>query len=215
MSDEPISDAPEQHDFSRLDAHLAATRRTALLHASWRPALAGAAGAALVIAVVYVALPKFTVREVTVDHVNVVPKGVAVDHIIPHGITVYHIITHEVTINNPVPHDVPFNVPVPRIVQPPMPPIASAPSDAPTTPEEKRFVGSPEYQSAIYRGRIVSTDGRAISFADGKELPPRALGRFANRRRPRSRLRHRSLRGRSRHVCAGCQQVVGVQGHAQ
>jgi hypothetical protein len=151
---------------------LAATRRTALLHASWRPALAGAAGAALVIAVVYVALPKFTVREVTVDHVNVVPKGGAVDHIITHDITVYHIITHEVTINNPVPHDVPFNVPVPRIVQPPMPPIASAPSDAPTTPEEKRFVGSPEYQSAIYRGRIVSTDGRAISFADGKNFHP-------------------------------------------
>ena len=48
-----------------------------------------------------------------------------------------------------------------------------APSDAPTTPEEKKFVDQPEYQSAIYRGRIVkSRDGKEISFADGQDVHP-------------------------------------------
>jgi hypothetical protein len=49
----------------------------------------------------------------------------------------------------------------------PSEPVAP-PSDAPKTPEEKKFVEQPEYKSTIYHGRIItSVDGRAISFADG------------------------------------------------
>ena len=46
-------------------------------------------------------------------------------------------------------------------------------SDRPSTPEEKKFTESPSYKNATYRGRIVkSADGRALSFADGKNFFP-------------------------------------------
>ena len=47
----------EIHDTSRLDAFMAARRRAMVLHAVWRPMPDGAAGAALVIAAVWVTLP--------------------------------------------------------------------------------------------------------------------------------------------------------------
>jgi hypothetical protein len=69
--------APTRHDVGfddlascckpvRVDAFMAARRRAAVLHAAERPMLAGAAGAALVIAAVYVTLPKFSYREIEV-----------------------------------------------------------------------------------------------------------------------------------------------------
>ena len=45
-------------------------QRVAFLGAVWRPMLAGAAGAAIIIACAWVAMPKFTIREVTADHVT-------------------------------------------------------------------------------------------------------------------------------------------------
>jgi hypothetical protein len=137
----------EQHDFSRVDAWSRSRQRVAFLSAVWRPMLAGAAGAALVVAAVYVTLPKFSVREVTVDHV----------------------VTRDVPLNNPVPHDVPFDVPVPRVVPPP--PVAANPpaprSNAPRTPSEKKFTETPEWKGTIYKGRITgSRGGGALSFID-------------------------------------------------
>jgi hypothetical protein len=152
----------EIHDLSRLDAFMAARRRAMVLHSAWRPMLAGAAGAALVVAAVWVTLPKFSVRDVVVDHV----------------------VTRDLPLNNPVPRDVPFdnhvpqnkpfdnfvprNVPGPVAANPPSPP-----SDAPKTPDERKFIETPEYKNAFYRGRIVaSRDGRLLSFADGTNLGP-------------------------------------------
>ena len=93
----------EQHDFSRLDAYARARRRVALLNASWRPMLAGALGASLIIVAVWVAAPRFTTREVVVDHV----------------------IPRDVTINNLIPHDIPIEIP--RIVE--SSPLARTPAE--------------------------------------------------------------------------------------
>jgi hypothetical protein len=147
-----MTDGPELHDFSRLDAHMASLRRTALLHASWRPALAGAVGASLIIAAVWVAMPKFTVREVVVD--RVVPRDVPFDNYTPRNI--------------PFDNFVPHNAPGPVAANPPTPR-----SDAPKTPAEKKFTETPAYKRAIYRGRIIkSRDGLALSFAGGRDFWP-------------------------------------------
>lgn len=157
MSEEEI------HDTSRLDAFMAARRRSMLLHASWRPALAGAAGAALIIAAVWVATPKFVVREVVVDHVT--PHDVPFDNHVP----------VEKPFDNYVPHETPFTLPVPTLgpqaeAKPPMGPQAPY---AAKTPEEKPFVNRPDYKTAQYHGRIVkSIDGRDLSFADGQNVYP-------------------------------------------
>ena len=82
-----MSDGPELHDFSRLDAHMSAVRRTALLHASWRPMLAGAIGAGLVIGAVALAMPRFAYREVEIPRItmrdtvvpNIITKDVEID----------------------------------------------------------------------------------------------------------------------------------------
>jgi hypothetical protein len=76
----------EIHDHTRVDAFLAARRRAMVLHSLWRPLLAGAVGAALVIGAVAIAQPRFTTREVIVDHV--VQKDVAFNNLIPHDIPI-------------------------------------------------------------------------------------------------------------------------------
>jgi hypothetical protein len=119
----------EIHDTSRLDAFMAARRRATLLHALWRPVLAGAVASLAISAAVFAVLPRFTVREVVVD--RVVQRDVAVDHVIP--------------------RDVPIDIPIPRIV--PAAPETSA--AAPRTPEERRFEAGREWQSSTIRGRIV------------------------------------------------------------
>jgi hypothetical protein len=122
-----------------------AITRAAVLHAAWRPLLAGAIGAALVVAAVYVTLPKFGVREVTVDH------------IVPHDVEVPHIILKDVEVQG----------------RHPAPDIGPQAPYAAKTPEENKFVDKPEYKNATYRGRIVkSRDGRELSFEDGKDFHP-------------------------------------------
>ena len=153
----------EIHDTSHLDRYLQTRQRVSLLNASWRPALAGAAGAALVIAAVYVTLPKFSVREVVVDHV--VQRDVSVDHVIPKDVVIE------------IPRIVVKDIEPPKAVPSPvatLPPPAPVPADLPKTPDEQKFVDKPEYKTAVYRGRIVkSTDGRALSFADGQSFVPK------------------------------------------
>ena len=144
----------EIHDFSRLDAFMAARRRAMVLHSAWRPMLAGAIGASLIIAAVWVATPKFTVREVVVD--RVVPRDVPFENFVP----------HDKPFDNFVP--VPHNVPGPVAANPPSPP-----PDPPKTPAERKFEGSSEYRDAPYHGRIIkSVDGKALSFADNTNLLP-------------------------------------------
>ena len=187
-----VSDEAEAeiHDHSRVDAFMAARRRSMLMHAIWRPMLAGAAGAALVIAAVYVTLPKFSMREievprlvakdVPVDHVvpkdvevdHVAPRDVPVDHLVPHDVPVDKVVPREVDIAVPriVPHDVPVDHFVPHEVEVDIPRVVEA---APLTPAERSFVDRPEYQDAPYHGRIVaSRGGGALSFADGKDFFP-------------------------------------------
>jgi hypothetical protein len=125
-----------------------AITRAAVLHASWRPLLAGAVGAALIIAAVYVTLPKFSVRDVTVDH------------IIPHDVEVPHIILKDVEMQGPA-------------VKHPAPDMGPRAPYAAKTPEENKFVDKPEYKNATYRGRIVkSRDGHELSFEDGMDFHP-------------------------------------------
>jgi hypothetical protein len=142
----------EIHDHSRVDAFMAARRRAMVLHAVWRPMLAGAAGAALVIGCVWVTLPKISYREIEVPRVTM--RDVPVPNIVPHDVQVDHVIPREVVIE------------IPKIV----------PADRPLTADEERFASKPEYQDAPYHGRIVaSTGGGALSFADGKNFYPAHL----------------------------------------
>jgi hypothetical protein len=185
-----VSNDAEVHDTSRIDAFMAARRRAMVLNAVWRPMLAGAAGAALVIGAVWVVLPKISVREVVVDHVtpkdvsvdhvvphdvpvpNIVARDVPVDHIVPRDVTVPNIVQRNVEIDVPrvVPHDVPVDHVVPHEVEVDIPRVVEA---APLTPAERSFVDRPEYQDAPYHGRIVaSRGGGALSFADGKDFFP-------------------------------------------
>jgi hypothetical protein len=141
----------EIHDHSRVDAFMAARRRAMLMHAAWRPMAAGAAGAALVIAAVYVTLPKFSFREVEIPRVSY--KDAEVPRIVPHDVTVDHV----------VPHDMPIDIPIPR--------AAAAPRS------KEAFVASPEYRAAELSGRIAGSDGaNGFLFEDGRRFTPARLG---------------------------------------
>ena len=135
------------------DAAAYSTRAAAkamVLHSIWRPLLAGAAGAALVVGCVWVTLPKISYREIEIPRVTM------------RDVTVPNIILKDVEISRDVP------MPGPQVsAKPPVP------ADLPKTPAEKKFTETPEYKNAIYRGRIVkSVDGRAVSFAEGKSFWP-------------------------------------------
>jgi predicted aspartyl protease len=144
MSDDPII-----QDTSRVDNFLRSRHRVEVLNAAWKPALAGAAGAVAIIGAVvvgvWVAGPRFTYREVEIPKVTY------------RDVTVPNIITKDV------------EIPIPRVSAPP--PIAANPPDAPTTSDEKKFVATPEYQGATYKGRLIkSRDGKEISFVDGHNV---------------------------------------------
>ena len=146
-------DETEIHDTSRLDAFMAARRRSIIMHAMWRPMLAGAVGTALVIAAVYVTLPKISYREV------VVPKIVMQDTEAP------HIVSKDAVVPNIVTKDV--EIAIPRIVS--------------VSPTEKRFIDSPAFAAAPMHGRIVpSRSERALSFDDGSDYTPTLPGMAAD-----------------------------------
>jgi gag-polyprotein putative aspartyl protease len=197
----------EIHDTSRIDAFMASRRRAMFLHALWRPMLAGAAGAALIVGAVWVASPRLHYNEIEVPRVtfkdviipNVITKDVTVDHVVPRDVEVDHVVPHDVSVDHYVGRDSPGDLtgPRPGLGAPTSGPQASAPPatgpqgsgastsaaappkagpDSPyaaRTPDEKKFVDQPAYQSAEYRGRIVkSRDGLALSFEDGKDYWP-------------------------------------------
>jgi hypothetical protein len=191
----------EIHDTSRLDAFMAARRRAMLLNAVWRPMAAGAAGAALIISAVYVALPKFSVREIVVPAITMkdteVPKvtmrDVSVPEITLHPVEIptpeirlrpVEIPTPNVTLR-PVEIDVPRIVPrdvqvdhfVPHDVQVDIPRIEAAP----TTPEERAFTARPEFQSAQFKGRLTADPDGLIRFDDGSVFVPAVRDRASKK----------------------------------
>ena len=192
----------EIHDFSRVDKFMAARRRSMLMHAAWRPMLAGAIGAAImaatVIGSVWAVLPRISTREIVIDHVvqhdkpfdvyvphdrpfeNYIPVAVQRDVEAPH-VSAGAPTTYEPSGPAPVaptPSSPSSSSSQPAAAPAPLPaaPAASNPSSSPTTPAEQKFVERPEYNTAPYKGRIVkSVDGRALSFDDGKDFWPAHL----------------------------------------
>ena len=161
----------EIHDMSRVNSFMASRRRAMIFHSVWKPMLAGAAGAALVVGAVWVATPKFVFHDIEVPRVTM--KDITVDHVVPRDVPVDHVVPHDVPVDRLAPP-----APAPK-------PVASAPPvvgpEAPyaaKTPDENKFVDKPEYKTAQYHGRIVkSVDGRALSFEDGKNFSPAKLDR--------------------------------------
>jgi hypothetical protein len=137
----------EIHDTSRLDAFLASRRRATVLHALWRPMLAGAAASLAVSAAIWAVLPRFEVRNVEVPRISYRDAEVP------------HIVTRDVTLNNPVPHDVPIDIP--RIVT------------APRSAEE--FEASPAFRDAGVHGRFAGPDRNGFRLDSGQTFYPARL----------------------------------------
>jgi hypothetical protein len=166
----------EIHDMSRVDAFMASRRRAMIFHSVWKPMLAGAVGAALIVATVWAAMPKFHYNDIEIPRVTV--RDVTVDHVVPRDVPVDHVVPHDVPVDHIVPHDVPMPGPSASAAPPAPGPIAN-PTMGPQspyaakTPEENKFVDQPKYRDATYHGRIIkSVDGKAVSFADGKSFWP-------------------------------------------
>ena len=146
----------EVHDTSRLDGYLRARQKVALMNATWRPILAGAVGAALVIGAVWVTLPKISYRDVEV------PRVTMRDTVVP------NIVQRDVSVDHVVPRDV--EIDIPRIV-----------AATPRTPAERAFVDTPDWRAADVRGRILRADKNGFDLAteDGSEMsffPARIAG---------------------------------------
>jgi hypothetical protein len=139
----------EIHDTSRVDAWVLSRQRVAFLSAFWRPMLAGAAGAGLMIGAVAVALPKFTLREVVVPSVVMRSVEVPVVNVVPHDVEVDHVIQRPTVIE------------VPRIVM---------------SPAERRLAESKTFADAPLHGRIVPSRNGALSFDDGTDYTPTLPG---------------------------------------
>jgi hypothetical protein len=133
-------DHPPLLDYSRMDAFATSRRRVSLLKAVALPMLAGAVGAALVIAAVHVALPKFSTREVVID--RVIQHDVAVDHVIPHDVTI--------------------DIPIPRLVPAP---AATAPrsKEAFVASPEYRAAPLSGIIEAPWKNGFVFEDGRTFT----------------------------------------------------
>jgi hypothetical protein len=137
----------ERHDFSRVDSYLRSRSRVVFLHAVWRPLLAGAVGAALVIGAVAIAQPRFTTREVIVDHV----------------------VQKDVAINNLIPHDIPIEIP--RIVATTPSPTTPEERSFVATPGWKGAVVRGRIERAQGNGFVMLTDTGEQSFSPAKIAP--------------------------------------------
>jgi hypothetical protein len=140
-------------DVSRLDAFMASRRRATVLHALWRPMLAGAVASLAVSAAIWAVLPRFEVREVVVDHV------------VPHDVTVDHVVPKDVEVDRIVPHDVEVDRLIPRG------PAVSSPQ--PQSPEA--FIDSPPFRSATIKGRFAGPDMNGFKLDSGQTVYPARL----------------------------------------
>jgi hypothetical protein len=145
----------EIHDHSRVDAFMGARRRAMVLHAIWKPMLAGAAGAALVIAAVWVTLPKISYREIEVPKVAM--RDVEVPKVTMRDVTVPNIVIKDVTVDHVIP----------------LSPLAH-------TPEERSFTSTDDWRAADVRGRIVREIGNGFVLATEdhgeQEFDPAKIG---------------------------------------
>jgi hypothetical protein len=142
----------EVHDTSRLDAFLASRRRATVLNAVWRPMLAGAVGASLVVACVYVTLPKVSYREIEVPKVTM--RDVVVPNILPHDVEVDRVVPHETIIE------------IPKIV---------TTAEPPQSPEA--FIDSAPFRSATIKGRFAGPDRNGFRLDNGQVFyPARSIG---------------------------------------
>lgn len=137
----------EVHDRSRVDAYARSRQRVAFLSAAWRPMAAGAVGAALVIAAVWVTLPKISYRDIEVPRVTM--RDVTVPNIVPRDVSVDHVSPKYVEID------------IPRIV-----------AAAPRSPAEREFISRPEFETAQFKGRLVADPDGLIRFDDGAVFVP-------------------------------------------
>jgi hypothetical protein len=137
-----MTDSPELHDFSRLDAHMAARRRATVLHSLWRPLLAGAVASLAVSAAIFVVLPKVSYREIEVPKVSYVPTEVP--RIEMKDLEVQHIVPRDVVIE------------IPKIV----------------TKAEHDFISRPEFETAQFKGRLVYDPDGLIKFDSGAVFVP-------------------------------------------
>jgi hypothetical protein len=138
----------EVHDTSRVDNFLAARNRAMVLHSVWRPMLAGAVGAALVIGAVAIAQPRFTTREV------IIPQVVMKDTVVP------NIISKDAIVPNIIVK--PIELDIPRIV---------APSPLARTPAERSFTSTDDWRASDVRGRLVreQDNGFILETEDGSQ----------------------------------------------
>lgn len=158
------------HDTIRLDAWLAAQRerdyamsKAAVYHARaeshrqmWKPMLAGAAGAAMVVAAVWVAMPKFKLREIELPVINITRSDVDVPNIVKRDVT----IDVEKSYSRGA-----------------TPAESASESLAPKVPtaSEMAFIQRPDYQSAEWHGRIAGPRGNGFIFDTGKTMQPAKL----------------------------------------
>jgi hypothetical protein len=184
MTSPDVIDEPEVHDMSRLDKFLTAHRRATLMHAVWKPALAGAAGAALVIGCVWVVLPKISVRDYEVPRISysdtTVPRVAMQDTVVPNivsrDVETDHVVVKDVPVDVPKITITPHDVPVPNIVLVPheveidVPRVVTAPTatPAPRSPQEEGFERSEGWREAVVRGRILREDRNGFVLATGE-----------------------------------------------
>jgi hypothetical protein len=163
---------PEIVDRSRVDAYAVTRRRAMFLHSIWRPMLAGAAGAALMMGCVWIVLPKVSYRDVEIPRVkmadttvpniimrdavvpNIVNKDVSVPNVVlvPRDVQVDRVVPHDVPVDRFVPHDTPFSNFVPHDVQIDVPRVVTAPAPLATPTEtqaETQAPRSPEERAFI------------------------------------------------------------------
>ena len=88
------------HDTSRIDRFMEARRRAIFLHALWRPMLAGAVGAALIVGAVWAASPKLHFNVVEVPKIIQRDMEITVPRITYKDVIVPNIITRDVYVDN-------------------------------------------------------------------------------------------------------------------
>jgi hypothetical protein len=143
----------ETPDWSRVDSFMAARRRAMILHASWRPLLAGAAGAGAMIlcafAGAYLAGPTLKSKIVEIPVLDVMHQPIIVPEVTMKPLTVPDITVTTHPIDIPIPRVVEAARPISRETPP------TSPALAPRNPTERHFEAGRVWKGAIIRGRIL------------------------------------------------------------
>lgn len=202
------------HDTSRLDAWLSShrERESAAARAEvyqaransyrelWKSLLAGAAGAAIVVCAVWVAMPKFMHREIEIPVLRLSHTGVDVPNITKRDVTIEvpHIVTRDVFVDGTAKRESAPASPASTLGDSggdsdksgrPFTQTGSSalPPKAPTDAEEA-FISRPAYKSADLHGRIVGPKDNGFEFDNGSIMVPARIVRGRVENDPKSRL---------------------------